>query len=157
MEKNMKNVKVVGGFYNKTSAKKEIASQNRLAKQNGLEKPEIKVEDALHLYYSNPYFKEKIKEIGRPEAGMLIIVIYSKESNTITIPVVKQPIPTKVTKSTTLIKIPLKKTIISFISAQALKLKVILINLSIKNNTIIIRPLHKIIPLPTMLYPSLAA
>ena len=153
----MKNVTIVRGFYNKTSAKKEIAFQNRLAKQHGLEKPEIKTEDALHLYYSNPFFKAKIKEFGRPEAGKLVIVIYYKESTSIATAVVSQPTPIKVTKATKSIKMPLKKTSIKSISVQAQELKVKLINTSFKSNTIIIRPLHKIIPLPTMLYPSMAA
>jgi len=150
----MKNVKVVRGFYNKTSAKKESAYQNRIAKQNGLEIIKTDMVDSLHLYYSNPYFKAKIKEIGKPEAGKLVIVIYYKVSNSIITPAVNQPKPIQATK---VIKMPLKKTTIIPISAGASLSKTNLINLYTNNNTNIIRQHHKFIHLPTQTHYSLAA
>jgi hypothetical protein len=150
----MDKVKVVKGFYNKTSAKKEIASQNRFAKQNGLEIIKTDVVDSLHLYYSDPYFKAKIKKIGKPEAGKLVIVIYYKVSHSIITPAATQPTPVPATK---VLKMPLKKTTIIPISADALLSKTKLIHLYATNNTIIIRPLNKTIPLPTTYHPPLAA
>jgi len=154
----MKNVKVVKDFFNKTSAKKEIAFQNRSAKQNGLEIIKIEVVDSLHLYYTDSYFKMKIKKIGRPEAGKLIIVIYYKESNSITAPVVKQPTPTKAPKAITkVIEMPLKKTTISLISPLALISKTNLIDLCNKNNTHIIRKVSKCISFHPYYYNRLAS
>jgi len=142
-------IKVARGFYNKTSSKKEIASQKRAAKQKGQEIIKIDVADAYHLYITDPFFKEKIKKSGRPQPGQLIIIIHYIQSNQET-----KPKPTnmilkikKLAPSPTTIQVPLKKTTISILSPLALQSKTIIIEFAQKNNTHILRKVSKCISL----------
>lgn len=73
--KDMKSIKVVKGFFNKTSAKAKVKFEKELALENGREIVEVKVMDACQVYISNPWFKSKIREFGSPKPGQLIVVV----------------------------------------------------------------------------------
>ena len=129
----MKSIKIVARFFSKTDAKSQVSYERALAKQNGKEIEAIKIEDACQLYIADSWFKSKIKLIGRPLQGQLIVVVYCKVASVQTQPVAKPS--KKVEAKSKVIRFKPAKMSVNKISPAALKAKAILISLASFNNT----------------------
>ncbi len=139
----MKSIKVVKGFFNKTSAKAQAKFEKQVAIKNGREIVEVKVMDACQIYISNPWFKSKIREFGSPKPGQLIVVVVYADVATAEVAHAGQ-------------KSCVTNKVISFIpsvqpgqhvSSVAAKARAILIDLALKNNSHLLRNTGKTISL----------
>ena len=125
----MKSIKLVKGFFNKTSAKAQAKFENQLAIENGRDIVEVKVMDACQMYVSNCWYKSKIREFGWPKPGQLIVVVFYAEACKVAVANKSRVAINNV------IEIKPDARPGQQVSTGAAKAKVILINLALKNNT----------------------
>jgi len=149
----MQSIKIVTGFFSKTTAMSERAHQRRLAKASNKKIAIIKTVDACTVYDSNTFFRSKIKKFGNPVPGQLVIIIYYKEL-TVKVAKIKKPKPIDMIEPAQNV-IPLRapKMVNLKVSEKSAKARTILIKLYTKNNSNLIkktgrtfefRPLHNL-------------
>lgn len=129
----MKSIKLVKGFFNKTSAKAQVKSEREFAIDNGREIVEIKVMDACQMYISNSWYKSKIREFGSPKPGQLIVVVFYAEAGK-----AAAANNSRVSINKVIEFIPAVRQS-QQVSSGAAKAKTILIELAVRNNTHLLR------------------
>lgn len=127
----MKSIKVVKGFFNKTSASARVKFEKQLAIDSGRKIVEVKVIDACQMYISNAWFKSKIREFGSPKPGQLIVVVIYADAVADEVAHVDN---TRLTVNKIIEFIPSVRPR-QQVSSGAAKAKAVLIALSLKNNS----------------------
>ncbi len=137
----MKSIKVVKGFFNKTSAKAQVKFEKELALDNGREIVEVKIMDACQVYISNRWFKSKIREFGSPKPGQLIVVVIYADIATAEAAHASQ----KSCVTNKVISFVPSVQLGQHVSSGAAKARAILIDLALKNNSHLLRNTGKTI------------